>query len=139
MEVADEVAGEVVLRHPRVVLARERRLRDHRLGQRSSGAQRAENETDRNDLERGQGPVRVVGEEERVALRIEAQLRRARAAGALHHQVDVGPHLLDQAQVDEDEQNVVVARHQVRAWRQRLEQRAAEVLGDAVVAAVVAR
>ena len=132
----DQVLRQVVLRDPRVVLARERGQRDHRSGRGHAASPGLEGEPHGNHVELRQGPVRVVREEDGIGVGVEAQRRQVGLPHALEDQVDVGPLALDQVEVHEDEEDVVVGRDQVRARRERPQQRRAEVLGDAVAAPV---
>ena len=55
---------------------------------------------------------------------------------ALRDEIDVRTQTLDMTQVEQHEEDVVVARHEVRAGRKLGEEAAAVVLGDAIAAAV---
>src|SRR5207245_8204369 len=87
-------------------------------------------------LETGDLPVRMVGEEQRIDIRVEAQRRQVRLANAFQDQIEVRPDSLDQMEIDQHEQDVVVAGGQVSAGRQCLQEGPAEVFRDQVVAAI---
>ena len=81
----------------------------------------------------------MVGEVEPAPVGVESQRWARYLVGpldSLGDEVDVGPQPFDVAQVEQHEEDVVVARHQMRAGRELGEEPAAVVLGDAVAAAV---
>ena len=100
------------------------------------GAPHLEDDAHRHELQLRQPPVRVVREEERLPVGVEAQRLETSLADALEDEVDVRAPALDHLQVHQDEEDVVVGGHQVRARGGRAQDGSAEVLGDTVAAAV---
>jgi hypothetical protein len=60
-----------------------------------------------------------MGEEEGLAIGIEAQRLEVRTADSLEDQIDVGPVTFDHREVHENEQDVVVTGNETRARWQR--------------------
>jgi hypothetical protein len=79
----------------------------------------------------------VVGEKQRLVVGVEAQRGQVRAPDALHHEVDVRAHAFHQVEVDEHEEDVVVAGREVGSGRDGLQELAAEVHHEHRVTSVV--
>ena len=136
VELTDEIARQVVLGHTRVVLACERGRGERAALGRDATAYDPEGEPRGDDRELGEIPVGVVGEVEPVRIGIEVERRAGRLADALRDEIEVGAQAFDVAEVEQDEEDVVVARHEVRAGREPGEELPAVVLRDPVAAAV---